>query len=109
MTHPPGGSNPSLQLWSEGEEMIPVEVWTSIRTLHAQGKSVRRIAHDLNFSRNTVRHALRSTEPPRYQRQPSTHTRIEPFRPFIQELLAQELIGSRILTELRARGYQGSA
>jgi len=55
--------------------MIPVEAWTTIRTLHAQGKSVRRIAHDLNLSRNTVRHALRSTEPPRYQRQPSTHTR----------------------------------
>ena len=89
--------------------MIPVEAWTTIRTLHAQGKSVRRIAHDLNLSRNTVRHALRSTEPPRYQRQPSTHTRIERFRPFIQQLLEQELIGSRILTELRARGYQGSA
>ncbi|MDR7419152.1 MAG: IS21 family transposase [Armatimonadota bacterium] len=88
--------------------MISLEAWTTIRYLHAQGKSIRQIAQELGLSRKTVRRALRSTEPPRYQRRPLENPQLAPFVDLIRQLAGEGLIGSRILAEIRARGYQGS-
>ena len=50
--------------------MINVEDWAEIRRLHrAEGMGIRAIARHLDVARNTVREALRSVEPPRYERQ----------------------------------------
>lgn len=90
--------------------MISLEAWTTIRHLHAQGKSIRRICRALHLARKTVRRALRSPEPPRYQRKPTENAQLAPFLPLIQQMTVEEhLIGSRILSEIRARGYEGSA
>ena len=90
------------------EEMIPVEAWTTIRYLHAQGKSVRAIAKEVGVARNTVRAALREAQPPQYQRPPRANPKLAPYLDAIRTMaLEQELIGSRILRELRAQGYQG--
>ena len=86
-----------------------MEAWATIRHLHAQGHSVRRIARDLHLSRQAVRHALSSPQPPRYQRKPTENVQLAPFLPLIQQMTTeQHLIGSRILNEIRARGYEGS-
>jgi transposase len=90
--------------------MISLEAWTTIRHLHAQGKSIRRICRELHLSRKAVRRALRSPEPPRYRRKATVNAQLVPFLPLIQQMTADEhLIGSRILNEIRARGYEGSA
>lgn len=88
--------------------MITVEAWTTIRYLHAQGKSIRSIADELGLSRNTVRSALRSTAPPAYTRAKRPSPQLAPFLAQIEEMLFQKrFIGSRILRELRALGYAG--
>ena len=52
--------------------MIGVEDWAEIRRLHrAAGRSIKSIARELELARNTVRAAIRSSEPPRYERQRS--------------------------------------
>ena len=52
--------------------MIGVEDWAEIRRLHlAERRSIKLIARELELARNTVRAAIRSSEPPRYERQRS--------------------------------------
>ena len=85
-----------------------MEAWTTIRYLHAQGKSLRAIAKELGLSRNTVRAALRAENPPRYRRPKRQNSALEPFLPQIEQMVVeQHFIGSRILRELRALGYAG--
>jgi transposase len=49
--------------------VITVEDWAEIRRLHrAEGMSIKAIVRHLGLSRNTVRDALRSDAPPRYER-----------------------------------------
>lgn len=88
--------------------MIPVEAWTTIRYLHAQGKPVRAIAKELGVARNTVRTALRHEQPPRYTRPRRPNPQLTPFTDAIQHMaLEQQFIGTRILREVRAQGYAG--
>ncbi len=50
--------------------MINVEDWAEIRRLHrADGMCIKAIARRLGVARNTVRTALRSDQPPRYERE----------------------------------------
>jgi len=89
--------------------MITVEAWTTIRYLHAQGQSIRAIARELSLSRNTVRAALRGDDPPCYVRPGRPNPQLEPFADQIRQMLVEkQFIGTRILRELRALGYQGS-
>ena len=85
-----------------------MEAWTTIRYLRAQGKTIRAIARELGLSRNTVRAALREENPPTYTRLPRANRKLAPFLAQIEEMVVgQKFIGSRILRELRALGYQG--
>ena len=55
--------------------MIEVEDWAEIRRLHrADGLPIKQIARIKNVSRNTVRAALRSDGPPKYEREPNCST-----------------------------------
>jgi transposase len=85
-----------------------MEAWTTIRYLHAEGKSIRGICRELGVSRKAVRQALRREGPPKYQRAPKPNAQLLPFEPQIRTwYFGQKLIGSRILRELRALGYTG--
>lgn len=52
--------------------MLSVEDWAEIRRLHrAEGLPIKTIARTLGVSRNTVRAAVASDGPPKYERQPA--------------------------------------
>src|SRR5579872_2271713 len=88
--------------------MLTMEGWATIRYLHAQGKGIRAIANELGIARKTVRHALRAEGTPKYERAKRDNPKLDPFCPAIRELYFQKhLIGSRILREIRAKGYTG--
>lgn len=85
-----------------------MEGWTTIRYLHAQGKSIRAIAKELGVTRQTVRRAVREEGTPHYQRPARPNLELEPYQARIREwYFSQHLIGSRILRELEAAGYRG--
>jgi transposase len=85
-----------------------MEEWTTIRYLHAQGKSIRAIASELSVARQTVRRALEDESKPRYKRPPRPNPKLEPYLAQVRELyFAKHLIGSRILREVEKLGYQG--
>lgn len=87
-----------------------MEEWTTIRYLHTQGKSIRAIAVELGVARNTVRAALRTDRAPRYQRPTRANPKLAPFTTTIEHMVfEQDFIGSRIIRELEARGYQGGS
>jgi transposase len=69
--------------------VIAIENWAEIRRLHrAEGVPIKEIARRLGVARNTVRAALASDRPPRYQR-PSRGTVVEPYEPRIRRLLPE--------------------
>src|SRR5438105_6365504 len=82
-----------LELWLDASQgvwrVISVEDWAEIRRLHrAENMGIRAIARHLGVARNTVRDALRSDLPPRYERQRGP-SRVDAFEPAILELLRQ--------------------
>jgi transposase len=66
-----------------------MEDWAEIRRLHrAEGVPIKEIARRLGVARNTVRTALASDRPPKYERAPRASI-VDPFEPRIRALLAQ--------------------
>ena len=69
------------------EGVLSVEDWAEIRRLHrAEGLPIKAIARALGISRNTVRAALASDGPPRYERKPAGSC-VDAAEPRIRELL----------------------
>jgi transposase len=68
--------------------VLSVEDWAEIRRLRrAEGMPIAQIARMLGCSRNTVRAALASDGPPKYERPPKVQL-ADGFEPRIRELLA---------------------
>lgn len=89
-----------------GERVVGVEQWAWLRREHfVAGKSIRRLVRETGLSKNTVRRALRSETPPRYQRAPRQGV-LEPFKPEIHRLLADDpkLPGVRVRELLEPLG-----
>ena len=69
--------------------MIDVEDWAEIRRLHrAEKLSIKAIVRRTGLARNTVREALRSDAPPKYERA-RTGSLVDAVEPQIRELLAE--------------------
>lgn len=69
--------------------MISVEDWAEIRRLHfAEELGIKTIARRLGIARNTVRAAVRSDEPPVYERQ-GPGSRVDAVEDEIRELLGE--------------------
>ena len=67
--------------------MLSVEDWAEIRRLHrAEQMPVKAIARALGISRNTVRAAIASDRPPKYERKPAGSV-VDAAEPRIRELL----------------------
>lgn len=68
--------------------MLAVEDWAEIRRLHrAERLGIKTIARTLGISRNTVRAAIASDGPPKYERKPAGST-VDGFEDAIREQLA---------------------
>ena len=69
--------------------MISVEDWAEIRRLHfAEELGIKTISRRLGIARNTVRTAVRSPEPPAYERA-GPGSRVDAVEPEIRELLGE--------------------
>jgi transposase len=80
---------PWLDLEPGRKGVIGVEDWAEIRRLHrAEGLSIKAIVRRTGLARNTVRDALRSDEPPRYERV-GTGSAVDAVEPQIRDLLAE--------------------
>ena len=67
--------------------MLSVEDWAEIRRLHhAEGLPIKMIARTLGISRNTVRAAIASDGPPRYERK-AAGSIVDAAEPRIREIL----------------------
>jgi len=69
--------------------LLSVEDWAEIRRLHrAERVPIKTIARTLGVSRNTVRAAIASDGPPKYERKPSGSV-VHAFEDAIHEQLAR--------------------
>ena len=81
--------------------MLAVEDWAEIRRLHrAEGLPIKTIARTLGVSRNTVRAAIASDAPPKYERKPAGSA-VDGFEDAIREQL--ELVPTMPATVIAER------
>jgi transposase len=82
-----------LEAWRDARQgsgtVIDVEDWAEIRRLHrAEGMGIKAIARHMGVARNTVREAIRSDAPPRYERQRKGSI-VDRAEPAVLELLRE--------------------
>jgi transposase len=79
-----------------------------ILQLKRQGLSISQIAAITGFNRRTVHKYLAQPATPRYGPRAPRPTKLDPFKPFLQQRLAQGVWNATVLLrELQARGYAG--
>jgi transposase len=89
--------------------MLNARTWSTIKTLYKEGYGKKAIARMLGISRNTVRRALASQNPPEYKRTKRKDSELDPYREKIHTMYCeQKFIGVRIYNELVSQGYTGS-
>jgi transposase len=89
-------------------EVVGVEQWAELRRRHfVGGMSIKQLARETGLSRNTIRGALRSKEPPVYRRAPAGSV-LDPFKEEIHRLLRDDpsLTGVRVRELLEPLGCQ---
>lgn len=90
--------------------MVDVEQWAQIRRMHVvDGVSIKEIVRRTGLARNTVRAAVRSDQPPSYERRPRP-SKLDPFKEEIERLLRQDhrIPGTRIRELIEELGYEGA-
>jgi transposase len=93
--------------WEKG--VVDVERWAELRREHfVRGVGIKELARRYGIDRNTVRRAVRSPEPPRYQR-PAVASKLDPFKGEIHRLLrdAPKLSGVRVRELIEPLGFDG--
>ena len=90
--------------------MWNMEEWVHIRHLHAQGLSIRAIARETGFSRNTIRTHLWDPSRPRYGPRPPVLGLLSPFETYLKGHLAEvpSLTAYRLFREIQDQGFRGS-
>jgi transposase len=90
--------------------VLDVERWAELRREHfVRGVSIKELARRYGIDRNTVRRALRSDRPPRYER-PRRPSKLDPFKDEIHRLLRRNptLTGVRVRELIEPLGFEGS-
>ncbi len=86
-----------------------MEGWAELRREHfVRGVSIKELVRRTGMSRNTIRAALRSTTPPKYDRAP-VGSKLDPFKDEIHGLLKADprMPGQRIRELISERGFDG--
>jgi transposase len=86
-----------------------VEQWAELRRLHfVQGISIKELHRRTGLHRQTIRRALRSSEPPRYERD-HLPSKLDPFKDEIHRLLREDprLPNTRVGELIAPLGYGG--
>ena len=101
------------RLRSEAARQRRVGRWEMVRGRHAAGESISRIAGELGMSRMTVRHLLRTPEPPPPIVMPRPGGLRSPLlQPYVSYLQDRWQAGctnfAQLTREIRALGYAGS-
>ncbi len=89
--------------------MVDVEQWAELRREHfVRGVSIKELARRTGLSRNTIRVAVRSPEPPRYVRA-AAGSKLDPFKAEIHRLLKGEegITAQRIRELIAPLGFEG--
>jgi transposase len=89
--------------------VLDVERWAELRREHfVRGVGIKELARRYGIDRNTVRRAVRSQAPPRYQRAPAA-SKLDPFKEEIHELLRQDprMPGVRVRELIEPLGFVG--
>ena len=89
--------------------MLDVERWAELRREHfVRGVGIKELVRRTGLSRNTIRAALRSDEPPVF-RCPERPSKLDPFKDEIHRLLKDDptLSGVRVREEIEPLGFDG--
>jgi transposase len=89
--------------------VIDVERWAELRREHfVRRVTIKELARRHGIDRNTVRRALRSDQPPHYERPPSP-SKLDPFKDEIHRLLKDDsrLPGVRVRELIELLGFDG--
>lgn len=90
--------------------MVGVQEWAEIRAMKTvQHLPIKEIARRTGRSKNTIKAALRSPEPPSYGPRPPRPSKLDPHKPKIHELLRKNpKIPSQVIRErITEQGYGG--
>lgn len=92
----------------EEGQLLRLEEWVDVVSMHKAGIPIKEIARQLGISRNTVRATLRRDGPPDYTRR-ETPSKLDPYKGYLLERLREfpELSAKRLFEEVRAQGYAG--
>jgi transposase len=89
--------------------VLDVERWAELRREHfVRRVPIKELARRYGIDRNTVRRALRSDRPPRYERPPRP-SKLDPFKDEIHRLLSRDpgLTGVRVRELIEPLGFDG--
>ena len=89
--------------------MLDVERWAELRREHfVRGVAIKELVRRTGLSRNTIRAALRSDEPPVFT-VPERPSKLDPFKDEIHRLLKDDpkLSGVRVREEIEPLGFDG--
>jgi len=91
-------------------QLIRLEEWEDIVSLHKQGLSIKAIARKTGLSRSTVRAALRRDGPPERVPQTRPPSKLEPYKDYLVSRLTDflELSVETLFDEIRELGYPGT-
>jgi len=85
------------------------ERYAKVKSMHANGESIRSIARQLGMSRGTVYHYLRSDQDPTGSQWPVKPSILDPYIPYLYRRWQDGCENAaQLVRELREQGYSGS-
>ena len=88
--------------------MITLEDWVMIKHLYKEGVPKSRIAEELGLDRRTVDKAINEDNLPQQERQ-SRNSILDPYKDYVKQRIDKyDLTSTRVLREIKERGYPGS-
>lgn len=99
-------------IWKEVDWlMITREIFADILAIYKQGKSIRQIAKETGYSRNTVRKYIVDKNYPIYKKSKARKCVLDDFKEYIENRIKQAMPkwieATAIFSEIKNKGYKG--